>query len=65
MLKELHSGHQGIMKVKALSCKYVWWPKVDADVRMQVCRACVVRLELEKNAHRLCWTFLGAYIHES
>ena len=39
MLKELHSGHPKIVKMKALTRKYVWWPKVDAEVE-QVCRAC-------------------------
>lgn len=30
VLKEIHSGHQGIVKTKALARKYVWWPKLDS-----------------------------------
>lgn len=37
--KELHSGHPGIVKIKALARKYVWWPKIDEDLE-QVCKAC-------------------------
>ncbi|XP_041957495.1 uncharacterized protein K02A2.6-like [Alosa sapidissima] len=39
VLKELHSGHQGVVKMKALAHNYVWWPKIDVDVE-QVCKAC-------------------------
>ena len=39
VLKELHSGHQGVAKMKALARKYVWWPKIDLVVE-QVCKAC-------------------------
>lgn len=30
VLKEIHSGHQGIVKTKALARKYVWWPGLDS-----------------------------------
>lgn len=38
VLKELHVGHQGMVKMKALARKYVWWPKMDAELE-QVSRA--------------------------
>ena len=39
VLKEIHSGHQGIVKTKALARKYIWWPHLDSDVE-QICREC-------------------------
>lgn len=38
-LAELHMGHPGIVKMKALARKYIWWPKSDADIE-QMCKAC-------------------------
>lgn len=39
VLKEIHSGHQSIVKTKALASKYVWWPNLDSDVE-QICKEC-------------------------
>ncbi|XP_016520882.1 uncharacterized protein K02A2.6-like [Poecilia formosa] len=39
VLNEIHSGHQGIVKSKALARKYVWWPNLDHDLE-QVCKTC-------------------------
>lgn len=39
MLYELHAGHSGIVKMKALARKYVWWPKIDIDVE-RCCKEC-------------------------
>ena len=39
VLKEIHAGHPGIVKMKAIARQYVWWPKVDADVE-KVCKEC-------------------------
>lgn len=42
ILRELHSGHMGIVKMKALSRNYVWWKGVDKDIESTVgsCREC-------------------------
>lgn len=32
LLRELHSGHQGIAKIKAVARNYVWWPNVDKSL---------------------------------
>lgn len=37
VLKQIHSGHQGIVKTKALACKFVWWPGLDSYAE-QMCR---------------------------
>ncbi len=41
VLHEIHSGHPGIVKMKALARKYVWWPKIDLDVERS-CKECAV-----------------------
>ena len=42
MLKELHSNHPGIVKMKALARSYVWWPEMDNDIELTVkrCESC-------------------------
>lgn len=61
VLKELHVGHQGMVKMKALARKYVWWPKMDAELE-QVCRTCEP-CQMEQKAPRQVplhpWEFPG------
>lgn len=67
MLKELHAGHQGIVKMKAPAHKYVWWPKVDADVK-QVCRACEscqVELKTPRQVPLHPWEFPGQELEKT
>lgn len=40
ILKALHSGHPGIVRMKALARSYVWWPTIDSDVERTV-KLCV------------------------
>ena len=42
ILTDLHSGHPGVSRMKALSRSLVWWPGVDADIETTVkqCKPC-------------------------
>ncbi|XP_015269353.1 PREDICTED: uncharacterized protein K02A2.6-like [Gekko japonicus] len=42
VLESLHSGHPGIVHMKALVRGYVWWPGIDANIeeRVQGCYTC-------------------------
>lgn len=39
VLEELHMGHLGVVKMKALARSFVWWPKIDQDIE-QVAMKC-------------------------
>ena len=36
VMTELHSGHIGIVRMKAVGRSYVWWPKIDEAIE-EVC----------------------------
>ncbi|XP_061708233.1 uncharacterized protein K02A2.6-like [Cydia pomonella] len=39
LLRELHVGHMGIVKMKSMARSVMWWPGIDADVE-RTCRSC-------------------------
>ena len=36
VLDEIHQSHPGIVKMKAITRSYVWWPKLDDDIEKKV-----------------------------
>ena len=42
VLGELHVSHPGIVRMKTLARKYIWWPNIDKQLEelVQNCHAC-------------------------
>ena len=40
--QELHEGHPGVNRMKALARSFVWWPQLDSDLEslVQSCEEC-------------------------
>jgi hypothetical protein len=43
ILKELHDSHLGIVKMKALSRNYMWWPNINQQLEnvAKTCSGCL------------------------
>ena len=39
VLRELHDGHSGVVKMKALARSYIWWPNINAQLE-ELAKAC-------------------------
>ena len=59
VLNELHKGHCGIVRMKALSRSYVWWPGLDDAISKVVkgCAGCqsVYSLPAKAPLHPWAW----------
>ena len=42
ILEDLHDQHPGMCRMKALARSYLWWPKLDQEIELEV-RTCHVR----------------------
>ena len=42
VLEELHRGHPGVVRMKALARSHVWWPELDEEIEecAKACSAC-------------------------
>ncbi|XP_065892763.1 uncharacterized protein [Dysidea avara] len=57
LLDELHLGHIGICRVKALARSYIWWPGLDTAIETLVsdCEACKVTAAMPAAVPRHPW----------
>jgi hypothetical protein len=57
LMEELHDGHPGMTRMKAIARSFVWWPGIDADVEDWVrrCAACVSTQGSPKAVPLLLW----------
>ena len=61
VLEELHNGHCGMVRMKALSRSYVWWPGLDEDIS-KVVKECAGCQSVHSQRH-LCIPGLGPHLH--
>jgi len=57
VLKELHAGHFGTVRMKQLSRNFCWWPKIDKDIEniTKNCKACVTFLNNPRSKVKHTW----------
>ena len=48
LFKDLHAEYQGMVKMKQLARRYMWWPNIDRDIE-QIVRACEMCQENAKS----------------
>ena len=59
LLKELHQGHPGISRMKALARSYLWWPNLDKDIKHVAgsCSSCQTIRQTPPRAPMHPWTW--------
>ena len=59
LLNELHQGHPGVARMKALARGYIWWPKMDAEIEEEVksCMSCQENQQMPGEAPLHPWEY--------
>ena len=59
VLKELHQGHRGMSRMKALARSYLWWPNLDKDIEHVAgsCSSCQTIRQAPPRAPMHPWTW--------
>ena len=62
VLDELHDGHMGVVKMKALARSYVWWPNINAQLEelVKACSGCQQNQNMPTKAPLLPWEWATA-----
>ena len=57
VLEELHEGHPGMNRMKALARSFVWWPGLDEDIMdvVRMCDRCASVQNKPKEVPMLLW----------
>ncbi|XP_061709472.1 uncharacterized protein K02A2.6-like [Cydia pomonella] len=60
VLRELHIGHFGVVKMKSLARSYVWWPGIDAEIEKtcRECTTCALEAPAPAKAAPQAWPYL-------
>ncbi|KAJ8910623.1 hypothetical protein NQ315_002859 [Exocentrus adspersus] len=53
LLKELHTSHFGIVKMKLLARSYLWWPSLNADIE-KISKDCDQCQKMQANSPKAC-----------
>ena len=54
LLNDLHSEHSGVVRMKRLARRYVWWPKIDEDIESTVKQCALCQLDAKNPPERVC-----------
>ena len=59
LLKELHVGHVGVCRMKALARSHIWWPGLDDDIETlsSQCEACKTTAAMPAPAAQHPWQY--------
>ncbi|KAL7887808.1 hypothetical protein AOLI_G00055290 [Acnodon oligacanthus] len=62
VLYELHSGHPGVVKMKAVARSYMWWPGIDAQIEQvsKTCQACQLTQKAPGPSPLHLWAWPGS-----
>ena len=62
VLEELHDGHMGVVKMKALARGYVWWPNINAQLEelAKACSGCQQNQNMPSKAPLHPWEWANA-----
>ncbi|XP_061570024.1 uncharacterized protein K02A2.6-like [Cololabis saira] len=62
VLSELHTGHAGVVKMKAVARSYMWWPGIDAQIEQvsKTCQSCQLTQKAPGPAPLHPWTWPGS-----
>ncbi|XP_063627468.1 uncharacterized protein K02A2.6-like [Cydia splendana] len=60
VLRELHIGHFGVVKMKSLARSYVWWPGIDAEIEKTCmeCTTCALEAPAPAKSTPQAWPYL-------
>ncbi|XP_062387122.1 uncharacterized protein K02A2.6-like [Sardina pilchardus] len=62
VLSELHTGHPGVVKMKAVARSYMWWPGIDAQIEQvsKTCQSCQLTQKAPGPSPLHPWAWPGA-----
>ena len=56
LIKDLHAEHLGMVKMKQLARKYLWWPRLDKEIE-ELCTTCQETAKAPPSSQRASWSW--------